>query len=407
MVLKFAWRYLRSKKSTNAINIIAWISMVAIGVVTAALVVVLSVFNGFEDLVKEMYGDFYADVQVTPDKGKWLELSPAKYRELTALPGVAHVEPIIEERAILIDQEEKSIVWLKGVSSNYKEITGTARHMVRGSFFVGDSASPAVVMGIGVESALQIIAGQTPFPLTVYMPNPEAVSGGDITSSLISGNAAATGAFAVQQEFDDQHAFTHIGFMQYMLGSAPHRYTGIEIFTSNGSLPSRRLIQQVQAITGPGVVVKDRFQQNQSLFAAMQTEKVIIYAIAFLILLIAGFNIISSLTMTILEKQKDIALLQAMGASPASVTRIFIAMGLLLSALGAGAGFLLGLLICAGQQKFHWVKLAGESFIIDYYPVAVRLGDLAGILVLVVVIAFFAAWLPARRSIITSYSLRS
>lgn len=407
MVFTFAWRYLRSKKSTNAINIIAWISMIAIGVVTAALVVVLSVFNGFEDLVKEMYGDFYADIKVAPGKGKWLQLSEAQYAQLAALPEVAQVEPVIEERAILLDQEEKSIVWLKGVRPEYSTITGTARHMVRGSFAVGDSASPAIVMGLGVESALQIIAGQSPFPVTVYLPNPEVQSGGDITNSLISGNATAAGAFAVQQEFDDQHAFTHLGFMQYLLATPPTQYTGVEVYTRQGKVPDKQLMRRVANIVGQQVVVKNRFQQNQSLFAAMQTEKVIIYAIAFLILLIAGFNIISSLTMTILEKQKDIALLQAMGASPAMVTRIFIAMGLLLSALGAGAGFVLGLLICVGQQQFHWVRLGGQSFIIDYYPVAIRLGDLAGILSLVVLIAFFAAWLPARRRIITGYSLRS
>ena len=405
MSLFFAWRYLRSKKSTNAINIIAWISMVAIGVVTAALVVVLSVFNGFEDMVKEMYGDFYADLQVTAVKGKWVNLSTDKLSELKALNGVATVQPVIMERAILLDQEEKSIVWLKGVSENYAKYSGVPGHMVRGNFFVGDSAGPRLVLGFGVEQSLQIIAGQSPMPVTVYLPNPEAGPAADVTTAMVSANAFTAGTFAVQQEFDEQYAFTHASFLSYMLGLPKNQFTSIEIFVKErenlGKLP-----KEIQHIMGDGYKVKDRFQQNQSLFSAMKTEKLIIYAISFLILVIAGFNIVSSLTMTVIEKQKDIAVLKAMGTSDETVMRIFLQLGILLAGIGAMAGFVLGVLICLGQQQFHWVKLGGQSFIIDYYPVAVRLADLFVVVTIVVCIALIAAWLPARRATMSYFSLR-
>ncbi len=405
MTIFIAWRYLRSKKSTNAINLIAWISMVAIGVVTAALVVVLSVFNGFEDLVKEMYSDFYPDIEVSAAQGKWLSLSQSQLADLQAIKGVTQVEPIIQERAILLDQEEKSIVWLKGVSGDYASVTGTADRMIRGSFNVGDSVQPAIVMGVGVESSLQIIAGQTPFPVTVYLPNPDAAVGSDAMSAMLSGNAIAAGSFAVQQEFDDQYALTHIGFMQYMMDSKQNQFTGVELYlTPTANMAA--VVKQVANMLGENYVVKDRFQQNQSLFAAMRTEKLIIYAIAFLILIIAGFNIISSLTMTILEKQKDIAVLKAMGTTDSQITRIFVTLGLLLAGIGAAVGFVLGLIICTGQQQFHWVKLAGQSFIINYYPVAVNFLDLFWIALIVTIIALGAAWLPARRSANTPYSLR-
>lgn len=371
MSLFFAWRYLRSKKSTNAINIIAWISMVAIGVVTAALVVVLSVFNGFEDMVKQMYGDFYADLQVTAEKGKWLNLSPGKLEKLKALDGVASVQPVIMERAILLDQEDKSIVWLKGVSGEYGNFSGVPGHMLRGNFFVGDSASPRLVLGYGVEQSLQIIAGQSPMPVTVYLPNPEAGPAADVTTAMVSANAFTAGAFAVQQEFDEQYAFTHYSFLTYMLGLPQNRFTSIELFVKDKQ-NAGMLRNDILGILGDGYEVKDRYQQNQSLFAAMKTEKLIIYAISFLILVIAGFNIVSSLTMTVIEKQKDIAVLKAMGTSDETVRRIFLQLGILLAAIGAMAGFVLGVLICLGQQQFHWVKLGGQSFIIDYYPVADR-----------------------------------
>jgi len=405
MSLFFAWRYLRSKKNANAINIIAWISMVAIGVVTAALVVVLSVFNGFEDMVKDMYGDFYADLQITAEKGKWLNISGEKLTQLKAVDGVAFVQPVIMERAILLDQEDKSIVWLKGVSEHYANFSGVPNHMLRGNFFVGDSASPRLVLGFGVEQSLQIIAGQSPMPVTVYLPNPDAGPAADVTTAMVSANAFSAGTFAVQQEFDEQYAFTHASFLSYMLGLPQNQFTSIELFVKDRE-NTGNLQDEVLKIMGAGFNVKDRFQQNQALFSAMKTEKLIIYAISFLILVIAGFNIVSSLTMTVIEKQKDIAVLKAMGTSDETVRRIFLQLGILLAGIGAMAGFVLGVLICLGQQQFHWVKLGGQSFIIDYYPVAVRLADLLVVVGIVVFIAIIAAWLPAKRATMSYFSLR-
>jgi lipoprotein-releasing system permease protein len=277
--------------------------------------------------------------------------------------------------------------------------------MVRGNFFVGDSAGPRLVLGFGVEQSLQIIAGQSPMPVTVYLPNPEAGPAADVTTAMVSANAFTAGTFAVQQEFDEQYAFTHASFLSYMLGLPKNQFTSIEIFVKErenlGKLP-----KEIQHIMGDGYKVKDRFQQNQSLFSAMKTEKLIIYAISFLILVIAGFNIVSSLTMTVIEKQKDIAVLKAMGTSDETVMRIFLQLGILLAGIGAMAGFVLGVLICLGQQQFHWVKLGGQSFIIDYYPVAVRLADLFVVVTIVVCIALIAAWLPARRATMSYFSLR-
>ncbi|HSK12792.1 MAG TPA: FtsX-like permease family protein [Phnomibacter sp.] len=405
MSLTFAWRYLRSKKSTNAINIIAWISMVAIGVVTAALVVVLSVFNGFEDLVKRMYGDFYADLEVTARQGIWMYPEDGTWEKLKNIPGVLGVCPVVEQRAILLDQDDKSIVWLKGVEPDYADHTGLVHNMVRGIFDVGDSAAPRLVIGVGVEHSLKIIAGQTPFPITVYLPNPDAGPSADALTAMVSANAYPGGSFAVQQEFDDQYAFTHIGFLRYMQGIEQGACTAIEIFLAPGASMTQ-VQKKVQQVMGSDLLVKNRYEQDQALFAAMKTEKLIIYAIAFLILIIAGFNIVSSLTMTVIEKQKDIAVLRAMGASDGVIYRIFLQLGILLASLGAAAGFIIGLVICLGQQKFHWIKLGGQSFIIDHYPVAVQVSDLLTIGGIVTCMALLAAWLPSRRAANAYYSLR-
>ncbi len=380
--------------------------MAAIGVVTAALVIVLSVFNGFEDLVKSLYGDFYADVKITPASGKWLNASDSLLRRLSSIPGIKQAEPVLEERAILVDQDDKSIVWLKGVTRAYAGVSGVPAHLIRGKFETGTQERPAVVLGAGVENALQVTAGQALFPLTIYLPNRKAISPSDPLEALHSANAVPTGSFVIQQDFDNQYAFTNREFLAYMLDLQPSQASAIEIYGVAGSNITQ-LKQQLARQLGNAFVVKTRYEQNQNLFAAMQAEKLIIYAVAFLILVIAAFNIISSLTMTVLEKQEDIAVLQAMGTSGKTVSTIFLKLGAILAGIGGLAGCTLGLLICLGQQHFHWIKLGGQSFIIDYYPVSMRLSDFIAAGLIVFIIAFFSGWLPSRRASRTEYSLKS
>jgi len=406
LTTRFAWRYFKSKKTTNAINLIAWISMVAIALVTAALIIVLSVFNGFEDLVKSLYGDFYADVKITSATGKWMKASGSTAKKIATLDGVKQAEPVLEERAILVDQEDKSIVWLKGITENYAAVSGVPLHLMRGTFETGTREKPEVVLGAGVENALQITAGQSIFPLTIYLPNRNAASLTDPLEALRSANAIATGSFVIQQDFDNQYAFTNKQFLQYMLDLESDEATSIEVFTLTGA-NTGRLKRDLSAMLGKNFIIKDRYEQNQNLYAAMQAERVIIYAVACLILVIAAFNIISSLTMTVLEKQQDIAVLQAMGTTGNKVSTIFLKLGAILAGLGGTVGFLVGVLVCVGQQHFHWIKLGGQSFIIDYYPVAMRLEDFITVAIIIFVIAFFSGWLPSRKAARTAYSLKS
>lgn len=380
--------------------------MVAIALVTAALIVVLSVFNGFEDLVKSLYGDFYADVKITAASGKWIPGGGDIATQLSGIGGIVRSEPVVEERAILIDQEDKSIVWLKGVQPGYKGVSGVARHIIRGDFETGNRNQPAIVLGSGVENALQITAGKSLFPITVYLPNRNAQSLTDPLEALVSANAVAAGTFAIQQDFDNQYAYTNKDFMQYMLDLREDEVSSIELFTApEADIASVK--RQVTNRLGNNFVIRDRFEQNQNLYAAMQMERVIIYAVSFLILVIAAFNIISSLTMTVLEKQEDIAVLQAMGAPGHKVSTIFLKLGAILAGLGGLAGFVLGLLICIGQQQFHWVTLGGQSFLIDHYPVAMRWPDFVTVALIILIIAFFSGWLPSRKAARTDYSLKS
>ena len=379
--------------------------MVAVAVVTAALVVVLSVFNGFEQLVEELYADFYTDVKITAAKGKWLTTDAALMQQLRQHATVQAATPVIEERAMLLQGGDKSIVWLKGVEPDYTAVSGVPGHVQRGEFALGNEETPALVMGTGVENALQIIAGQSIAPITIYLPNRLAPLQAEATEALHSANGFAAGTFSIQQEFDNQYVFTNAAFMRFMLDLAPQQASAVEIALQPGT-DVNKVAKDLQQQLGSGYVVTSRYQQNQSLFAAMQIEKVIIMSVAFLILLIAAFNIISSLTMMVIEKEKDIAVLQAMGANGQSVAAIFLQLGGILAGVGGMIGAGLGILICWGQQTFHWVKIGGQSFIIDHYPVQMRWSDFVVVGLIILVISLIAGYAPSRRALRMHTSLR-
>ncbi len=406
MTSLFAWRYFKAKKSTNAINIIARISVIAIAVVTAALIVVLSVFNGFEGLVKSLYNDFYSNLKLLPATGKTFYLSETQLRKLQQIPGVRFIEPVIEEKAILINGDYKATVSLKGVARTYENASGLPGHIVRGRFEVGNEEAPALVLGAGIENALGVLADRTVESITIYVPNRKATVHTDPLEALQSRNAAVSGSFIVQQEFDNQYAFTNIYFMRSLLQLSDNQYSAVEIFTPDEK-QTGRIQQQVQQLLGNQYKVSDRYQLNQNLYAAMQIEKVVIYGVAFLILLIAAFNIVGSLSMLVLEKQKDIAVLKAMGAGNNLVQAIFLKEGLLLALMGGAAGIVMAIIICMLQSRYHVIKLGGQSFLIDYYPVQMQAGDFERIAAIILVIGFIAAWLPARKAIARFESLKS
>ena len=268
--------------------------------------------------------------------------------------------------------------------------------MLRGNFVVGDTATPALVLGAGLENALQVQSDRAAFPVTMYLPNLSAKANANITEAVHSANVIPSGSFALQQEFDNQYAFTNAAFVQYMLGYAPDQFTALELRMKPGS-DAEVAASSLQQILGKDVVVRSRFGQNQALFAAMKMEKLIIFGVAILILIIAAFNIVSALTMTVLEKQPDLALLNSLGMQSSKMQLIFIQLSMFMAGAGAAAGFLLGFLITIGQQRFQWVKLGGQSFVIDYYPMAIRWADYISVAIIVLLIAFVAGYLPARR----------
>ncbi len=401
----FAWRYFKSKKTTNAINIVAWISVTAIAVVTASLIVVFSVFNGFEELVKSLYTDFYADVRVGAAVGKIVRFTPIQINQIKKLQGIATVSLVVEEKALLMNGDNQSIVVVKGIDENNIAVNNIANHIVRGKFNTGTTASPRLILGVGIESAVGANVDNNLTPLVLNLPNKKATK---LTTEegFNSYSVYASGAFAVQQEFDDKYVFTNLPFLKYMLDMGVEDYSSAEIKLVP-KINSAETIKSLQAMLGQGYTVQTRYQQNQSLYSAMQVEKWIIYGVTCLILAIAAFNIIGSLTMLVLEKQKDIAVLKAMGATNRGVKNIFLSEGFLLATIGGCGGVIISTIICLLQLQFHLVPLSGGSFLINYYPVKLLLSDYIVVLVTVCVIAIIAAYIPSRKASLQSISLKS
>ena len=399
MYLTFAWRYFKAKKSANAINWIAWVTVGVIAFATACQILVLSVFNGFEGLVKSLYSSFYTDIKIIPQTGKTFILTAAQIQLQKNLPGIQAVSLIAEEKALLQNDDLQTIVYLKGVDENYRKVSGVAEKIVEGKFNTGDINEPGLILGAGIQNAagVNITNAAAASLLTVILPKKGKVSMTDPLQSLSEGNIKATGVFAIQQDFDNKYAITNIDFVKRQMGFAQHEYSAAEIKLTD---PSNlfQVQNQLSTMLGSSFKVQSKYEQNTSLYNTMKLEKWAIYAVLTLILFIAAFNMISALTMLVLEKQKDISVLQSMGADNSMILKIFLGEGLLLAAIGAITGIGMALLVCIIQIKYHLFKLQGGSFLIDYFPVKLQASDFILVLSTVTFISLLAAWFPARKA---------
>lgn len=395
MILKFAWRYFRAKKSANAINIIAWVTTAVIAFATCCQILVLSVFNGFEDLVKSLYTTFYSDIKVSPASGKTFFLSGQKINELKNLSYISKISAIAEEKALLRNGENQTVIYLKGVDSNYNFISHLSGKITRGTYETGDTDKPLMIMGSGIQNATGISLNPlfNTDPIIVILPK-NNVQSSDPLESLSEGLIQPAGVFSVQQDFDNQFAITNIGFVKQQLGFKDDEYSSLSISLKNGIKPES-VKADLQKILGNRYLVQTKYEQNANLYSTMQLEKWAIFAVLTLILIVAAFNMISSLTMLVLEKKRDISILSAMGASQNLIRKIFLSEGILLGVIGGGIGICLAAIICILQLNFHLIPMQGGSFLIDYFPVKMLWTDFVLVAITAISISILAAIFPA------------
>lgn len=395
MILKFAWRYFRAKKSANAINIIAWVTTAVIAFATCCQILVLSVFNGFEDLVKSLYTTFYSDIKISPASGKTFFLSGQKINELKNLSYISKISAIAEEKALLRNGENQTVIYLKGVDSNYNFISHLSGKITRGTYETGDTDKPLMIMGSGIQNATGISLNPlfNTDPIIVILPK-NNVQSSDPLESLSEGLIQPAGVFSVQQDFDNQFAITNIGFVKQQLGFKDDEYSSLSISLKNGIKPES-VKADLQKILGNRYLVQTKYEQNANLYSTMQLEKWAIFAVLTLILIVAAFNMISSLTMLVLEKKRDISILSAMGASQNLIRKIFLSEGILLGVIGGGIGICLAAIICILQLNFHLIPMQGGSFLIDYFPVKMLWTDFVLVAITAISISILAAIFPA------------
>lgn len=406
MYLKFAWRYFKARKSTNAINIIAWVTTGVIAFAVCCQLLVLSVFNGLEDLVKSLYASFYTDLKIEPAQGKTMLLTAEHLAFIRKDDRIDKISCYLEEKALLENGDIQSVIQLKGVDENFREVSGLPEKVYKGRFDIGTAEAPQLVMGAGVQNASGITMNEAfgPEKLALILPRADRPDAPPL-ESLSEGIATPAGVFSIQQDFDNQYVITNLPFLQTQLGLPPHYFSGAELKLKPGA-DATVVRHSLQDRLGKSYKVLTRFEQNMSLYSTMRAEKWIIYGILTLVLIIAAFNMIGALTMLVLEKKEDISVLNSMGAHAGQIRRIFITEGLLLGGIGAIIGLTMAYLLCILQMKFHLIKISGTSFIIDYFPVRLLLTDLLLVSSTVMAIVLFASWLPTKKASSEALSLK-
>lgn len=394
--LYIARRYLVSKKSHNTINIISLIATLGVTIGTMALIIVLSVFNGFERLVESLYSTFDPDILVTVKEGKTFDESLIPRDKLERIPGVLYITEILEENALLKYQDKQYIVTLKGVGEDFMKMSRLDTMIPEGKYLLRDGDKDFAILGAGVAYDVNANLEDYMNPLIIYVPNRFASMTGMSENAFNSEAIFPSGVFSVQEEFDNKFVIVPLRFAKKLL-DYKNEITGLAIGLAKEA-NTGTIQEQVRKLAGNNFLVRNRFQQQELLYKIMKSEKWAIFLILTFILLIATFNVIGSLSMLILDKKKDIAVLQSLGADHSTIKKIFLAEGTMISVSGAMAGLILGIFLCWLQQTFGFVKLgnADSTFVVNAYPVHMEIVDFIFVFITVNLIGLLAAWYPVH-----------
>ena len=397
--LFIARRYLFSKKSTHAINIISLISVTGVAVATIALIIVLSAFNGFHDLVATLFTSFDAQIEITPVRGKTAPADDPILTRIRQLPYVDISTESVEDNALAVYQDKQAMVVIKGVDDNFSSLTRITDILYGDGEFCLHAAN--LNYGVaGVQLAQQLALGtRWNGALQIYAPVREGqLDLSDPTKGFVVDSLYAPGVlFMVKQtKYDARYIIVPIAWARNLFGQQG-MLSSLELRLKPGTDVATAK-QEMAAIAGDKYAVKDRFEQQDDTFKIMKIEKLFAYVFLTFILIVACFNIVGSLSMLILDKKNDVVTLRNLGATDKQIARIFLFEGRLISVAGAAIGIVIGLLLCFLQQQFGLVRLgdSDSSFIVDAYPISVHYSDVAIIFVTVIAVGWMAVWYPVR-----------
>ncbi|MDD4756752.1 MAG: ABC transporter permease, partial [Prolixibacteraceae bacterium] len=384
-----ALRYLFSKKKQNIINLISAISVGGIIIATMALIIVLSVFNGFTGVIESFFSNFDPDIKITPVEGKMFDPVDYNLDKIKKMPDVVHYAEVIEEVAMLKYNNQQYPAIIKGVPPNYGAYTNIDTLIIDGKFILQDKGVDYAVVGQGVAYNLGI--GLTFIdPIRIYVPKKGRQASFNIASSINYSYIYPSGVFSVLEEIDSKYIIVPYKYASELFESQ-NLVSSVEIGLSTEA-NSKKIQKEIQNILGDNFSVKNKYQQHDLIYKTMKSEKWAAYLILVFILIIASFNVLSSLSMLIIDKKEDLFILKSMGANSNLTRKIFLFEGWFISIFGAIIGSILGLLVCWAQIKFEFITLPGAgSFVISAYPVKIVLFDVILVLGIVFITGFIAS----------------
>ncbi len=388
-----AKRYLFSSKSPNAVNSITAISVLGVAIGTLSLVVVLSVFNGFESLIKSMYSNIHSDIEVSPIQGKSFALDAEDLDQLSALAAWQHIVGCYSEKVLLRVGDKEQIAKILGVRDfiHASDSLPIERSIFNGTTFRADTSSRWAIIG----QPLAFILSAKPFKdvIEAYIPNAQAKPNVINQDAFIKTDFGLSGLYAIQTEFDNEYLVTRLELVQEFM-QQDNQLTSLQLHIDEGADISL-LQQQIKEVLGANFRVKNKYQQQEFLYKVLQTEKWAIFFILSFILLIATFNIVASVVMIVLEKRKDIKSLWVLGMRKEKLQNIFFYEGFLISSLGGSIGLIIGVVLCLIQQEFGVIKLGAQgAFVVDAYPIELQFKDVLLTLATVLGIGTLVTYIP-------------
>jgi lipoprotein-releasing system permease protein len=393
VALYIARRYFVAKKSTNAITVISWISVLAIAVGTSALIIILSGMNGLTGLVQTLYNSFNPDVKITTVSGKVFTADSTLVAQIKNINGVAYLSRTLDDNMLLKFNDQLQITHIKGVDENFTSVTRFDTLVVEGNY-LSSQKNNQLVLGKGVAYRLGVSLSNLFTPVSVYCPKRGASSTINPEDAFNEEKCNTSGFFSINDDFDFTYGLINYETARSLLQYPANSVTALEI----GLKPDAdvdAIKDDIKNIVGNKFVIKNKYEQNDVLFKTLKTEKLWTFIILAFVLLIATFNIIGALTMLIIEKKKDVQTLSAMGADVGLIRKIFMTEGLMIIFIGAIIGILIGYALCLLQQHYGFVKFE-EGYIVNAYPIEVRFSDFILIMATVLCTGFIAAIYPIR-----------
>lgn len=394
--LKIATRYLIAKKSHNIINIISLISVIGVFVGSMALIIVLSVFNGFGNLVLQLYDSFDPDIKITTAQGKFFDPASIELKKIKNINGVDAICFTLEENALIKNEDRQCIATIKGVDSNFIYTSRITENIIDGNFSLSDVEIPSASVGSVIAYTLSLNLAATFNALTIYVPKKDASFTNIAEEAFYEKTIQPTSVFGIQQDFDSKYVLVPLQFAREITGEEK-RVSSIEISILKNA-DAKNIITQISSITGKNFLVKDRIQQHDFIYKILKSEKFAVFLILSLIMIIAIFNILGTLTILIIEKKRDIGILKNLGAPLQTIKGIFFAEGILITVIGAVAGIVCGLLICYLQIHFSLIKFSNEgAMVVDAYPVMIQWLDVVYVLLTVGGVGMLATWFTTEK----------